>query len=421
MGMKLRINMRNTPLTADQNVFTLVNRISNWKPVYRHLGLGDVVDSKKPTQSKRCPKNPSDKKHSTKFRMREGWEETGRCHHNDIEGGGSIGPVEFIQWFLNRSDPIDAAMEILYAAGIEFEDLRRKNYIAETPLNPVAVPILTDADIAERKVKVYNAGVKTIQSIAKNWSKGSDLNHPEALNLLDKYMQVRGFPVGHVNRMPKHLRVSFNLCYHKSLRDDADNNAWYAGFLIPVCDSKGNRVTIHRHFFKKNTGELIPETKRKLMMSTPWDLTPGSHLEYDKPVNFTTESGDLAVFYQLGEGVETMEAVRLITEQPVQPMFSTGLLQNFVPLESDIIGVKPENVIVDFWLDKDKPLATDPLGRGPGEIAADRAIERLSKLGYTCTKLMPPLEIPDGSKGVDWLDAYNQLGLEYLQDLTANM
>ncbi|CAH1598641.1 hypothetical protein FWP33_09060 [Vibrio parahaemolyticus] len=407
----------NTPIPDENDVFKLVSRIPDFTSVYTHWGLGDYI-KKAPTAGKPCPKNPG-KKTSTKFRFRKGWEQSGRWHHNDIDSGASQGPIEFAKWYFGIGDDIDAAMEVLNAAGIEFTDLRGTGYQPQTTLNPITQTPLTDEQIAARKVEEYEEAKQKVISIAKAWQGGLEISHPVARDLLDKHLQIRGFPAGHVDRMPRHIRVNMNLCYHQSFRSE-NKNAFYAGWIIPVAGPDGKRITIHRHFMQKDTGAIVPEEKRKLMMGSPWDLPPGSHLEYDKPLVFNLENGDKAVQYNLGEGAETMEAVRIIMDEPVQPMISTGLLQNFIPKPEDIEGIKPENVLIDFWIDKDSPDPNDSLGRGPGEIAADRAIERLSNLGYNCAKNVPPLEIPAGKKGVDWLNAYLQYPLEELRQSLVN-
>ncbi len=406
-----------TPIPEENDVFKLVSRIPDFSIVYAYWGLGDYIKNK-PTAGKPCPKQPG-KKTSTKFRFRKGWEQTGRWHHNDIDSGASQGPIDFAKWYLGIGDDIDAAMEVLNAAGIQFTDLRGEGYKPQTTLNPITQTPLTDEQIAARKMEEYLEGKQKVLSVAKAWQSGLEISHPVARELLDKHLQIRGFPAGHVDRMPRHIRVNFNLCFHQSFRSE-NKNAYYAGWMIPVVDNDGKRITLHRHFMQKDTGAIVPEEKRKLMMGTPWDLPPGSHLEYDKPLIFNLENGDKAVQYHLGEGAETMEAVRIIMDEPVQPMISTGLLQNFMPESKDIEGVKPENVFIDFWIDKDTPDPNDEFGRGPGEIAADRAIERLVPLGFNCVKREPPLEIPVGKKGVDWLDAFLALGQERIAEILLN-
>lgn len=398
----------NQPLSADQDVFKLIALISDYRQIYSHFGLGDIVNSSNPCNSVPCPKTPSAKKTSTKFRFKSGWESSGRWHHNDVDSGASQGPMEFVMWFFGISDPIDAAMTLLDAAGIEYKDLRGQSYNRVIPINKNITPLLTDEEIALRKQKKWGEAVRSIKRVAKTWEDALPLSHPVAAAALDRYLVHRGLPAGHVNNMPRHLKVSLNLYYPAFFRKE-NNPAYYAGLLIPVIDLDGQRVTCHRHYFDKITGEKVPEENRKMMMATPWEMPLGSYLEYDKP-EIIIKDGIKHALYQVGEGVETMEAVRVLTDGPVQPMFSTGLLRNFTPKMEHIEGITPNNVYIDFFVDKDKPQEDDQFGRGPGEIAADIAIKRLSELGYQCQKYLPPLDIPDGEKGVDWLDAWNQLG-----------
>ncbi|MEZ8733626.1 hypothetical protein [Vibrio sp. 10N.239.312.D08] len=408
------------PIPEENDVFKLVSRIPNFVPVYTHWGLADYVN-KKPLSGKPCPKNPG-KKSSTKFRFRKGFEQHGRWHHNDIDSGSSQGPIDFAKWYFGIGDDIDAAMEVLNAAGVDFTDLRGTGYKPQTTLNPIAQTPLTSEQIAQRKQEEFDDSKRSIISISKAWNKGLAISHPTAKELLDKHLQSRGLPAGHVEKMPQHIRVNLNMCYHASLRKNSDKNAFYAAWLVPVVERDGRNVTVHRHFIDKKTGGKIPEENRKLMMSPPWDLPHGSRLEYDKPLRYQLDNGEWAVHFSLGEGCETMEAVRVIMgDIPVQPMMSTGFLQNFEPSPEDIEGIKPENVFFDIWIDKDQPNPHDPQGRGPGEIAADVAIERLTKRGFNCMKVPPPIAIPHGAKGVDWLDVYNAWTKEQIDGYLAEL
>lgn len=383
-----------------KDVFKLVKSIADYTQVYARLGCGHIINSGKLKRHWPCPKTDnSGSSKSTKFRLHKDFAINGRCIHNDVNNGQYMGIIEYTMWMYNLGE-IDAAMEVLDAAGIQYEDLRRGSNRPRLNEGASPVPTLTPELIAERKQKEFAKGKRAVESIAKTWSAGVPLTNPNALALLDKYMQERGLPPGHADKMPKHLRVNFNLLYPGYYRE-SEKAAWYAGVMVPMCDATGKRCNFHRHYFQKKTGKKVPEDNRKLMMEAPWSLEPGSFLEYDEPYVFDGETGEKSAIIQVGEGMETMEGVRAGTNLPVQPMFSDYFLKNYQPPE--IEGVKPENYFIEIYEDKDVS--------GAGTRACNALAQRLTKLGYRCRKHVPPMDIPEGAKGVDWLDVWNKLGV----------
>lgn len=389
-------------IDESKDVFKLVNSIADYTQIYARLGCGHIINNtNKLYRQWPCPKNDtSGTSESTKFRLHKDFVTNGRCIHNDVNNGQYMGIIEYTMWMYNLGE-IDAAMEVLDAAGIPYEDLRKSSSRPRVNKGVSPVPVLTPEVIAQRKEKDFAKGKRAIELIAKVWSEGVSLSEDRAVELLDKYMQERGLPVGHAAKMPKHLRVNFNLMYPKYYRE-SEQPAWYAGLMVPMCDANGKRCNFHRHYFQKNSGKIIPEGNRKLMMESPWSLEPGSFLEYDAPVVFEGDNGESFAIIQVGEGLETMEAVRAATDLPVQPMFSDYFLKNYQP--PAIEGVKPENFFIEIYEDKDNS--------GAGTRACNELVNRLTKLGFRCRKHVPPMEIPQGKKGVDWLDVWNELGVK---------
>lgn len=395
-----------------KDVFKLVESISDYSAVYANLGISDIVNSQNPKKMVACPKaGSSGTKKSTKFRMHKDFASNGKCIHNDVNDGRYMDIITFTMWYHNESDPIDAAMTVLDAAGIEYEDLRGKNRVrkVEKPYQPVKQ--ITPEEIAARKKRAFDEGVKCLQNIERTWSKSVPITDPRAREILNKYLMVRGLPDGHVDKLPRNLRVDLNAYYSRYFRTE-DKAAYYCSVQLPILDHFEKRATFHRHFFQKVTGERIPEEQKKLMMSPAWTLEAGSRLEYDDFQLLDIE-GETYAHIAIGEGMETMEAVRAAMDVTVQPMYNTTLLQGYqVPKALLDLGIPPERTLLDFYVDKDKPVKNDPFGRGAGEIAADRAIERLAKQGYNCEKFIPPLELGSDGEGVDWLDVWNSLGVQ---------
>lgn len=96
----------------------------------------------------------------------------------------------------------------------------------------------------------------------------------------------------------------------------------------------------------------------------------------------------------LAEGIETSLAVMAMGEDHCWSALSTGNLSNFTPPK----GVK--KIVV--WADRDANKAGENacLSLSKHLQAVRPEIELVVKL--------PPMKIPSGSKGVDWLDFYNQ-------------
>ncbi|WP_428775709.1 toprim domain-containing protein [Vibrio sp.] len=95
----------------------------------------------------------------------------------------------------------------------------------------------------------------------------------------------------------------------------------------------------------------------------------------------------------LGEGLETVLAVKQVTAMPMDCTINAGGLANYMPREG--------TQYVYIFEDKDESQT--------GEIAAKKCEERLLEMGISVIRVTPPLEL-GGRKSVDWLDVLNELG-----------
>lgn len=100
----------------------------------------------------------------------------------------------------------------------------------------------------------------------------------------------------------------------------------------------------------------------------------------------------------VGEGIETMYAAHVLSSRriPVWACTTAVLLENVV--------LPPEVEEVHIFVDKDRPHK----GVCAGERAAALLAARLTKEGRKVFSHLPSLEIPEGVKGVDWLDELNR-------------
>lgn len=106
----------------------------------------------------------------------------------------------------------------------------------------------------------------------------------------------------------------------------------------------------------------------------------------------------------VAEGPETTLSVRAAIGLPMNCTVDAGGLGNWIPNDTT------DRVIV--FVDKDLS--------GAGMTAALKLKERLEKEFIEVILLEPPLNIPKGSKSVDWLDAVQALGVSAFPDWLIN-
>lgn len=182
---------------------------------------------------------------------------------------------------------------------------------------------------------------------------------------------------------------SSSLRFHASLpyTEQAETGKWVQLALCPamiglVTNLEGKVITLHRTFLTQN-GEKAPYANPKKLMSpaVPGSLR-GCSIKLGEPTDQLC----------LTEGIETALAVWLSTDIPTWACISANLLEAVeVPLT-----VKKINIMAD----KDRSLT--------GQRSAEKLARRLTKLGHEVRICLPADEIPDGQKGLDWLDVFNR-------------
>ena len=264
------------------------------------------------------------------------------------------------------------------------------------PDEPVVERLVSPALPHERPEK------GTRQKAGVMWKASEEHDHP----LLEKYLGERGF---------FDLRWEQTLSMHdiKDIRLHQELEYWNPGedekpvclgkfpaILAVVRDVNGRGVGLHRTYLQHDgTGKLnLPDPEN------PWDEDP---LPAKKLLAF--EAGvtrgaaiRLGQSDKLGsprtlhvaEGIETTLAVMLVKGGDAWATVSAG---GMAALEVPAWATE-----VVIWADKDVSKA--------GQNAADALAERLRAAGTHTEIRLPPGPIPDGKKGVDWLDILNQLG-----------
>lgn len=215
----------------------------------------------------------------------------------------------------------------------------------------------------------------------RTWRESLPLTHRDA-EPARLYLARRGLAV----RVPPALR------FHPELGYYADNGlvGRYPAILAQLSGQDGDALTLHRTYLTVDGQKAPVEAPRKLMRPPLARELAGGAMRLADP------GGRLAVT----EGIETALAVLEATGIPAWATGNAHLLETFVPPP----GV--HQVLV--FADKDRPSRQHPLGHG--QEAARSLVTRLWAMGIRAGAIAPAADIPEGRKGVDWLDVFNHLG-----------
>lgn len=196
------------------------------------------------------------------------------------------------------------------------------------------------------------------------------------------YLRNRGLSL-----VPPMLRVHPALWY---LDDDGQRHGPFPTILSLVVDPEERGVTLHRIYLTPE-GRKAPVPAPKKLMSHPADVSL-----HGAAIRLFPAGQVLGV----AEGVETAIAVTEATGIPCWATISSTFLKTFIPPR----GV--QRVIA--FADKDRPTAQFP--EGAGYEAGKSLVQKLWSKGFKASIELPPSEIPEDAKGVDWLDEFVQNG-----------
>jgi len=224
-----------------------------------------------------------------------------------------------------------------------------------------------DAELAELQ-KEWALNAVRIKEIMAGSSAISSLSAYPVLSYLGK----RGINLD-LNDLPK------GVGFHPDLKsfEDGKLEGTFPTMIGKLTDENGQTVTLNRTYLTQD-GVKAPTEKNKKFCSPKGEIT-GASIKMYEPVN-----GLLAV----AEGIETALAVRSATGYPV---WATCTANNLSKL--DIKGGVHTLVI---FADKDVS--------GAGKKAANDLRIRMEKQGIKVAIFYPPSGIPEGEKGIDWLD-----------------
>lgn len=218
--------------------------------------------------------------------------------------------------------------------------------------------------------------------IMTTWKHALPASHALALPLR-RYFEKRGLQLRHI---PPTIRFVPLLDYYEQ-KEGSDNwvkTSEHPAILSPLVQLDGRMVTLQRIYITE-AGDKAAVPAAKMRMSPPLaGASSGTAVRLFQP----------GKTLGLAEGIETALAVHLATGIPMWATTSAGLLE--------VVEI-PEHVeSVLIWADLDKSNA--------GQHAASKLADRMARLGKNAVVFLPPGPIPEGKKGVDWEDVYNQNG-----------
>lgn len=210
------------------------------------------------------------------------------------------------------------------------------------------------------------------------WKGGISLDSPAA-EPARLYLAGRGLDLDISS-----VRFHPALAYH----DKGILTGHHPALVALVKSPEGLPVCIHRTYLSSDGFKAAVESPKKLC----------SHAS-DRPMK-----GAAIRLYEAGstlavaEGIETAMAVTKLSGIPCWATLTAGIMETFIPPP----GV--EKVLI--FADKDRPSKYHP--KGHGQESSRILAEALWKRGIKAGIKLPPFEIPDGQKGLDWLDLLNQ-------------
>ena len=174
------------------------------------------------------------------------------------------------------------------------------------------------------------------------------------------------------------LRFHPNLPYYHN-----DKTVTYHPAMLAQIICGDDVVGMHRTYLDSDGSGKAPVSSPKKTIKCA-DTMSGGSIRLFEP-----ELGKPLV---LCEGIETALAIHSYTDWPVWPCMSSTMLEKVV---------LPDSIRFVF-IGADKDLS------GAGQVAAEKLSRRLVAEGRVVQISLPPMEIPEGSKSVDWLDYQTQ-------------
>ncbi|WP_158089667.1 DUF7146 domain-containing protein [Magnetofaba australis] len=323
-----------------------------WGEVYAQLAPELAEAMAKPTRHHPCPVHGG----KDGFRLFGDWRESGGCVC------ATCGPrhdgFATLQWLRGWDFP-EALARVAEVSGLD--------HTAPRPVVRPARVTPPPAPTPDREIQ---------RAIADEWAEAVGLDHPAAAPVR-RYLEARG--LGEAMPLSPALRCDPRATYWEDGRKAGE----FPAMIGRVVDAQGRHVGNHRTFLSLDGRKAPVRDAKKLTRG----VFPGAFSGAAIQLFPLDGSGVLGVC----EGIETALSVRLGAGMPCWAAISASGLASFEP--------PPGVQAVHIWADLDRS--------GAGQEAATKLVERLRHRMAVVVHL-PPGEIPEGSKSLDWLDIFNQ-------------
>lgn len=269
-----------------------------------------------------------------------------------------------IKWLLNTSDD----REVLVAV---------QEYLNVHPKPQMRRVTKAKRNTTPRRKWTLDPGYQSM--LKRNWERGIRLDKPQARRA-HAYLQSRGFQFPLDSSVSKVLRFDPSQLYF--YRDENDNliKEKYPALLCLYQRHDGRASQIQRIYLSaEGSGKAPVSDPKKLMKSSANAPVAGSAIRLFAPGRVMGVT----------EGVETALAVYAMTGMPVWASGTANLLE--------AMAIPPWVEHLFIWADRDR-------SRRGWEAARNLMLTLTERTNLTVYIVYPPIRIPPGAKGVDWLD-----------------
>lgn len=227
--------------------------------------------------------------------------------------------------------------------------------------------------------------------------------------LVRQYLSNRGI-VRLQEKLPAQLGF-ISTCYYKDT--ETKMSSIHPAMLGIFSDSKGENLTIHRTYLDR-AGTKAQLSNPKKVMPPPGDMRGGAIALYE-PLYIEDSK---AWFLGVAEGIETALSVTESSNVPCWSLYSASLLEMMEIPDKYLPPKDVQEITLLIAIDKDRP---NPLnGLRAGLEAGKKLQARMRKIleeQYPQAQVNieicePSLDIPEGSKGVDWNDELLEVGTD---------
>lgn len=321
------------------------------------------------------------------FRLKQGFADNGRSYCSCKSRSGMQLLTELQGLFADRTE---ANREV--ATYLGWRSMKSTDGVT-----PADVPKYTGPTPTEREAeRIANLNKpekvqKRIDSLRSHWLETMALSHPAA-HIARHYLRSRGLLLPKWMDTPL-VRFHAGLPYY-------DEDAKFVGtfpaivFLVKAA-GLDHPQAVHKIYLTSN-GEKVST------LNSEWTAKKSSPYvvkEHVKGIGIPLYTKKGCTTLNVAEGQETAWAVALITGETTFSAIDAGKLENVVP------GREIKKVRI--WADKDRSMA--------GQNAAVKLANRLLGEGYEVEIMLPNYEIPEGMKGIDWLDIWASIPVEKIK------